>query len=185
MSEQGCGLMNGLGPYRLDADATAPPGKQVWLTWLGDPGLVPVGSQLLPIWNPGTTATFAPELRVVDAKGKLLVVQGETFIAGGTLRPGEVELCGLSMFAPPDSPTLGVAYRLTVLAHCGLQPVWFANSAWDFDGPAGDKPPAGFEDWDSGTVTMQDLNRATYVSSGGTEIGMRRLDGNPHGMPCV
>jgi hypothetical protein len=65
-----------LGRFRIEGDPTAPKGEAIWL-------MSEAGEQVWPVWPSGFTATFVPELRILDPAGDVVVAEGRWFDAGG------------------------------------------------------------------------------------------------------
>jgi hypothetical protein len=99
----GC-FMNSIGPFRLEGDPNASEAEQVWLVWLRkDESYADMGERLSPIWHIGTTAIFAPELRIIDQFGDVVLTEGATFTASGALQANHVVYVCDAGSDPPDS----------------------------------------------------------------------------------
>ena len=67
-----------IGTVELSADPNAEVGRQVWL--VSDEGV------LWPVWPYGWTGYFAPDLRILNREGEVVLQEGDSFHAGGTIR---------------------------------------------------------------------------------------------------
>jgi hypothetical protein len=87
-------LARAAGPIRLEGDAEASDVEQVWLVWLesGHP-YAKAGEHVWPVWPAGTTAIFAPELRILNANGDVILSEGEEFKAAGLLEENKPSTC--------------------------------------------------------------------------------------------
>jgi hypothetical protein len=86
-----------LGPMRLEAHRQAPAGEQVWVVWLDADPTKAAGSRLSPTWPRGTTAIFAPELRIMDEDGDVIIRGGETFVSGGYRDGRDIYICAVTV----------------------------------------------------------------------------------------
>jgi hypothetical protein len=86
-----------LGPMRLEADRQAPAGEQLWVVWLEADPTMEAGSRLSPTWPRGTTAIFAPELRILDEDGDVIIREGETFVSGGYRDGSDIYICAVTV----------------------------------------------------------------------------------------
>src|SRR5215210_7505530 len=104
----GC-FMNSLGPFGLEGDPQASDDQQVWLVWLvSDHPYANAGDRLTPIWHIGVTATFAPELRIIDQNGVVVLTEGDTFKAAGALEADHtVYVCEASADTMPSPSSAG------------------------------------------------------------------------------
>ncbi len=95
----GCLYVN-LGPSRLEADADAPAGEQVWVVPEGNFAKAMERDRLWPVWPLGYTAKFAPELRVFDQDGALVISEGQSFHSGASgsgVDGSDYHICGLTV----------------------------------------------------------------------------------------
>lgn len=99
---------------------------------------------------------------------------------------------GRYLYAPHSSRVnLNVAYRLTILTHCGLDwpvAVDFDGSFWDPTGDAGQgtgNPPGGFGNpTDHGVMTLVNRDTAIYRSQQGAAVQFHRHPGPRVAVPC-
>ena len=85
-------------PLRLEADPDAPVGEQVWVVAEGSLAdeIKQLGNRLWPVWPRGYTARFAPDLRVFDQDGALVIYEGQSFVSDNTTdgtEGGSIHIC--------------------------------------------------------------------------------------------
>lgn len=87
--------------------------------------------------------------------------------------------------------SVNVAYRLTILTHCGLDwpiAVDFDGSFWDPSGNVAQgtgNPPPGFDNpTDTGVMTLVGPNSAIYRSEHGSVVQFQRHPGARAAVPC-
>ncbi|HSM18551.1 MAG TPA: hypothetical protein VK845_16305 [Gemmatimonadales bacterium] len=83
-------------------------------------------------------------------------------------------------------PQIGVAYQVSVYAHCGLRNVKFDGSEWGISGELGDgNPPPGINDLDTGTVTLTTADTAIWTTHLGEPRTLTRGTGLPDVEGCL
>jgi hypothetical protein len=145
--------------------------------------------QLWAVWVLGIALIFVSGTYLWGRR--FLVVSGlALLVAAGWMLVFVLE------FRPPWQPTgitlegepeIGVAYRVRVLTHCGLQNVEFGGDWW-----ASGNPPTGLEiasqfdiGFDEGTVTLTSPDTAFYTSEFGARRELTRVDGLPPVFQCL
>jgi long-subunit fatty acid transport protein len=83
----------------------------------------------------------------------------------------------------PD-PEIGVRYDFNVATHCGLGSATIDGQLWLPVGGAVARQGGNFDfNVDQGSIILTDPDHATYTSSGGQEVELKRWERAPPSIP--